>query len=188
MTTNDSRVTIHMAMSLDGFIARKDGSIDWMHTSDEFAEGKTMDPEFIAAFLASINCYVMGSRTYEMAVGFEQQGQGWAYGDTPVVVLTSRDLPRTRDTVEFRSGDLAGIIADLRSRYRRIWCGGGPSVAGELLRKGLADEVSCSVLPVLIGEGLPFFDRLDRTVALHLSAVNAYKNGVVELKYEVTQS
>lgn len=62
MTTNDSRVTIHMAMSLDGFIARKDGSIDWMHTSDEFADGKAMDPEFIAAFLASINCYVMGSR------------------------------------------------------------------------------------------------------------------------------
>lgn len=188
MTINNSRVTIHMAMSLDGFIARKDGSIDWMHTSDEFADGKTMDPEFIATFLASINCYVMGSRTYETALSFERQGMGWAYGDTPVVVLTSRDLPRTRDTVEFRSGDLAVIMADLRSRYQRIWCGGGGAVAGECLRRGLADEVSCSVLPVLIGEGLPFFDRLDRTVTLHLSAVNAHKNGVVELKYEVTQS
>lgn len=76
MPTTESRVTIHMATSLDGFIARKDGSVDWLETTDEYADGATMEPELIAAFLAAINCYVMGSRTYETALGFEAHGAG----------------------------------------------------------------------------------------------------------------
>src|SRR6201990_992505 len=110
MTNPDSRVTIHMAASLDGFIARKDGSVDWMETADEFAGGETLDPEFIETFLKTIDCYVMGSRTYETALGFEGKGLGWAYGDKPVFVLTHRELPRTRDTIEFYSGDLTQLV------------------------------------------------------------------------------
>ena len=96
MSLPDSRVTIHMAASVDGFIARKDGRVDWLETSDVFEGGETMDPEFVAAFLESIDCYVMGSRTYETALRFESQGLGWAYGDKPTFVLTTRDLSRTR--------------------------------------------------------------------------------------------
>jgi dihydrofolate reductase len=187
MTTNaSSRVTIHMAASLDGFIARQDGRVDWLETSDEFAGGETMDPEFVKAFLASIDCYVMGSRTYETALGFEAKGSGWAYGDKPVFVLTSRNLPRTRDTVEFHSGDLAQFVnGRLRPTFRSIWFVGGGVVSGECLRLGLADEVRYSILPILIGEGIPFFDKLDKDVALHLAEVKAYKSGMVGLWYEV---
>src|SRR5215216_4372400 len=103
MTPTNSRVTIHMAASLDGFIARKDGRVDWLETSDEFPAGETMDPVVVEAFLKTIDCYVMGSRTYETALGFEARGLGWAYGDTPTFVLSSRELPRTRKTVEFHS-------------------------------------------------------------------------------------
>jgi dihydrofolate reductase len=188
MANPDSRVTIHMATSLDGFIARKDGSVDWMSTSDEFADGDTMDPAFVEAFLKTIDCYVMGSRTYETALRFENQGFGWSYGDTPVFVLTTRDLPRTRDTVEFYSGDLAQLVTGrLRPAFRRIWFVGGGMVSGECLRRGLADEVSYSILPILIGDGIPFFERLDRDVALHLLEVKAYKSGMVELRYEVRE-
>jgi hypothetical protein len=63
MANTDSHVTIHMAASLDGFIARKDGSVDWNETSDEFVGGETMDPGFVEAFLKTIDCYVMGLRT-----------------------------------------------------------------------------------------------------------------------------
>ena len=177
-----------MVASLDGFIARKDGNVDWLETSDEFAGGETMDPEFIAAFLKTIDCYVMGSRTYETAIGFEAKGLGWAYGDKPTFVLTSRDLPRKRETVEFYSGDLAQLVnAQLRPKFRSIWFVGGGAVSGECLRLGLADEVRYSILPILIGEGIPFFDRLDRDVALHLAEVKAYKSGMVALRYEVLQ-
>jgi dihydrofolate reductase len=181
-----SRVTIHMAASLDGFIARKDGRVDWMETADEFAGGETLDPEFVETFLKTIDCYVMGSRTYETALNFESDGLGWAYGDKPTFVLTSRDLPRTRDTVEFYSGDLAEFVnGRLRPRFRSIWFVGGGLVSGECLRLGLADEVRYSILPILIGNGIPFFEKLDKDVALHLAEVKAYKNGTVGLCYEV---
>jgi len=99
MANTDSHVTIHMVASLDGFIARKSGNVDWLETSDEFAGGETMAPEYVEAFLKTIDCYVMGSRTYEIALSFEAKGLGWVYGDKPTFVLTRRELPRTRDTV-----------------------------------------------------------------------------------------
>jgi dihydrofolate reductase len=186
MTIADSRVTIHMAASLDGFIARKDGSVDWLETSDEFVDGDAMDPGFVEALLKTIDCYVMGSRTYETALRFEAQGFGWPYADKPTFVLTTRELPRNRDTVEFYSGDLAQFVnGRLRSTFRNIWFVGGGLVSGECLRLGLADEVYYSILPILIGDGIPFFEKLDRDVALHLAGVKAYKSGMVELRYEV---
>src|SRR5262245_44245768 len=185
-TNPDSCVTIHMAASLDGFIARKDGRVDWLETSDEFAGGETLDPGFVEAFLKTIDCYVMGSRTYETALRFEAQGLGWPYGDKPTFVLTSRDLPRTRDTVEFHSGDLAQFVnGRLRPRYHSIWFVGGGMVSAECLRLGLADEVRYSILPVLIGDGISFFGGLDKDIPLHLAEVKAYRNGMVELRYEV---
>ena len=186
MANPNSRVTIHMAASLDGFIARKDGRVDWMETSDEFAGGETLDPDFVEQFLKTIDCYVMGSRTYETALSFEAKGFGWAYGDKPVFVLTHRDLPRNRETIQFYSGDLARLVNDrLRPEFRSIWFVGGGAVSGECLRLGLADEVRYSILPILIGDGIPFFDKLDRDVALHLGEVKAYKSGTVELLYKV---
>jgi len=186
MESADSRVTIHMAASLDGFIARKDGSVDWLETSDEFADGDTMDPEFVEAFLTTIDCYVMGSRTYETALRFEAQGFGWSYGDKPTFVLTHRELPRTRDTVEFHSGDLAQFVnGRLRPAFRSIWFVGGGVVSAECVRFGLADEIRYSILPILIGDGIRFFDRLDRDIALHLAEVKAYKSGMVGLLYQV---
>jgi dihydrofolate reductase len=186
MANADSHVTIHMAASLDGFIARKDGRVDWLETSDEFADGDTIDPEFAEAFLKTIDCYVMGSRTYETALNFEAKGLGWAYGDKPVFVLTSRKLPRTRDNIEFYSGGLAQFVnGRLRPKFRTIWFVGGGVVSGECLRLGLADEVRYSILPILIGDGIPFFEKLDRDIALHLAEVKAYRSGMVELCYEV---
>jgi dihydrofolate reductase len=186
MANTDSRVTIHMAASLDGFIAKKDGSVDWLETQDEFAAGDTMDPAFVEAFLKTIDCYVMGSRTYETALSFEAKGFGWAYGDKPTFVLTTRNLPRTRDTVELYSGDLAQLVnSRLRPAFRSIWCVGGGAVSGECLRRGLADEVRYSILPILIGDGVRFFEGLDKDVALHLAEVKAYKNGTVALCYDV---
>lgn len=186
MANADSRVTIHMAASLDGFIARKDGSVDWLETADEFVDGATIDPGFVEAFLKTIDCYVMGSRTYETALRFEAQGLGWPYGDKPTFVLTTRELPRVRDTVEFYSGDLAQFVnGHLRPRFRTIWFVGGGSVSGECLRLGLADEVRYSVLPILIGDGIPFFERLDRDIPLHLAEIKAYKSGMVALCYVV---
>ena len=186
MENTKSRVTIHMAASLDGFIARKNGSVDWLETSDHFEGGDTMAPEFVEEFLKTIDCYVMGSRTYETALDFEAKGLGWAYGDKPTFVLTSRALRKTRETVEFYSGELATLVNErLKPNFRSIWFVGGGQVSGECLRLGLADEVRYSIMPILIGDGISFFEGLDKDVALHLVEAKAYKSGMVELRYDV---
>jgi len=181
-----SRVTIHMAASLDGFIARRDGSVNWMETSDSFEPGETMSPELVEAFLKSIDCYVMGSRTYETALDFAAKGMGWAYGDTPTIVLTSRQLRKISNSIEFYSGDLPRLVNErLKPHFRSIWFVGGAALSAECLRLGLADDVRYSILPIVIGSGISFFDGLDKDVALHLLEVKAYKSGAVELHYAV---
>ncbi len=184
--SSKSRVTIHMAASLDGFIARKDGRVDWLETHDEYPGGETLDTGVVEAFLKTIDCYVMGSRTYETALAFEAKGLGWAYGDKPTFVLTRRLLPRSRETVEFYSGDLAELVnGRLRAQFRTIWFAGGGEVAAECLRRGLADEVRYSILPILIGEGISFFGTLEKDIPLHLAEVKAYRSGMLEICYHV---
>jgi dihydrofolate reductase len=131
----------------------------------------------------------MGSRTYETALDFETKGFGWAYGDKPTFVLTHRSLPKTRDTVEFCSGDIARLVNErLKPAFRSIWFVGGGAVSGECLRLGLANEVRYSIMPILIGNGTSFFEGLDRDVGLHLVEVRAYTSGMVALRYEVRQA
>ncbi len=186
MVSTESCVTIHMVASLDGFIARKDGRVDWLETSDEFEDGDTLDPDFVREFLKTIDCYVMGSRTYETALDFEAKGLGWAYGDKPTFVLTHRNLPKTRATVELYSGDLTRLVNErLKPSFRGIWFVGGGAVSGDCLRLGLVDEVRYSILPILIGEGIPFFEGLGKDVGLHLVETKAYRNGMVALRYGV---
>lgn len=178
-----------MAASLDGFIARRDGRVDWLETADHFEGGATLTPEDAAAFVKTIDCYVMGSRTYETAMQFEASDFGWAYGDTPTIVLTRRTLRAVRPSVEFYAGDLEALVDEqLRPRYRNIWFAGGGALSGECLRRGLADEVRWSILPVLIGEGVPFCEGLDRDVALHLVESKAYDSGMVALRYAVRRA
>jgi dihydrofolate reductase len=175
-----------MVASLDGFIARRDGRVDWLETSDEFEGGDTLTPESVEKFLRTIDCYVMGSRTYETALDFEAKGLGWAYGDKPTFVLTRRTLRKTRNTVEFCSGDLGHLVNErLKPNFRSIWFVGGGEVSSECLRLRLADEVRYSIVPILIGDGIPFFQNLDKDVALHLLETTAYKSGMVALRYEV---
>ncbi|MGE0143439.1 MAG: dihydrofolate reductase family protein [Planctomycetota bacterium] len=186
MTHHGSKVTLHMVASLDGYIAREDGSTDWMATHDEYLPGASMDSEFIDAFLATIDCYVMGSRTYEVALDFEAKGAGWAYGDKPVHVLSTRRLPHRRESVQFHAGDLTEIVnSRLRPNHSSVWIVGGPTIIAECFRRRLADEVYYSVLPILIGSGIRFFGELTGDVALHLADVKAYRSGMVEMRYEI---
>jgi dihydrofolate reductase len=109
-----------------------------------------------------------------------------AYGEKPTFVLTRRDLRRTRTTVEFYAGELERLVEErLKPNFRSIWFVGGGAVAGECLRRGLADELRYSILPILIGEGIAFFERLDLDVPLHLLEAKAFQSGMLALRYEV---
>ena len=169
-------ITLHVVASLDGFIAKKDNSISWMDSSDVYERGVTDDG---AETLQSIDCYVLGSRTYEHALEL-----GWPYGETPTVVVTSRELPRTRKTVEFYSGDLKRLVGEvLAPRYRNIWLVGGAKLGQSFLRLGLVDEIRLMIAPVTLGDGLHLFGESATEQKWHLKNVVAYKNGYVDLSY-----
>src|SRR5215469_9494418 len=117
-TASGRCVTLHMVSSLDGFIAKKNNSVSWLDTPGSVYEaGVSISEEEAADFVKAIDCYVLGSRTYEHALEL-----GWPYGDTPTVVLTRRELRPERGSVEFFAGDLTALIREkLAPRFRNIW-------------------------------------------------------------------
>lgn len=181
--TETSKVTIHMVSSLDGIIAKKDNSVSWFESTDRFEQGVT--GEDAEAFMKTIDCFVMGARTYEHALSLSKDF-GWAYGDVPVIVVSHKDLPIERSTIEIYSGDLGKLVNDrLKPKYRNTWIAGGAVLAKEFIRLQLADEIRLSIMPIILGDGLLFLDQLGLEQSLHLKNVTAYKNGMVELWYEI---
>jgi dihydrofolate reductase len=172
-----------MVSSVDGIIAKKDNSVSWFETSDYFEKGVT--EQNAEEFLKTIDCYVMGSRTYEHALALSKS-YGWIYGDVPTLVLTHRKLPIDRPNIEIYSGSLTKLVKErLKPNYKNVWLVGGAMLAKDFICLKLADEIRLSVLPIILGDGTLFFDRIGLEQALHLKNVTAYKSGMVELWYEI---
>jgi dihydrofolate reductase len=178
-------VTLHVVSSLDGFIAKKNNTVSWLDSPGSVYEaGVSISEEEIATFVKSIDCYVLGSRTYEHALEL-----GWPYGDTPVVVVTGREWPGARKSVEFYSGDLKTLVdVKLAPRYRNIWLVGGAMLCQRFLELGLVDEIKLTIAPVLLGEGLRLFGGSLTEERWNLKNVVAYKNGFVELSYSAASA
>ncbi|MGO8790123.1 MAG: dihydrofolate reductase family protein [Terriglobia bacterium] len=173
-----STVTLHMVSSLDGIIAKKDNSVAWLDSSGDVYE-KGVSDDSGEDVVKAIDCFVLGSRTYEHALQL-----GWPYGDTPTVVVTNRELPSTRKSIEFYSGDLKRLVGEiLAPRYGNIWLVGGAMLCQSFLRLGLVDEINLVIVPILLGEGLRLFDNSAIESRWHLKNVLAYKSGLVELLY-----
>ncbi|MXV14061.1 dihydrofolate reductase [Pedobacter sp. HMF7056] len=174
-----------MVASLDGMIAKNDNSVSWFETTDFYEKGIILTEQDTKAFLETIDCYVMGSRTYEHALELSKS-YGWPYGDKPTIVLTHRDLPAGRPNIEMYSGDLAQLVNErLKPVYQNVWLAGGASLATDFIRLKLADEIRLSIIPIVLGDGKSFFEQAGQEQALHLKNVTAYKNGMVELHYEI---
>jgi len=174
-----------MVSSLDGMIAAKDNNMDWFNTADLYENGVELTQQEMADFMKTIGCYVMGAHTYEHALHLSKS-YGWAYGDKPTIVLTNRKLPVERRGVELYSGDLKQLIDDrLKPNYKTVWMVGGAMLAKEFIKLKLADEIRLSIMPIILGEGKLFFDQIGQEQTLHLLNVTPYKNGIVELHYEI---
>lgn len=175
-------VVIHMVASLDGYIEGEDGDISWMEVSSAYDKGLS-DEEFeklSKEVLDTIDCYVVGSRTYEMAVRL-----GWPYGDTPIYVLTKRELEKHNESVTFFNGDVAELIANLKKDYKGIWAVGGSVLVKDLIDKNLADQICITFTPYLLGKGKPFFENIETERELTLKDTLCFNNGFVELWYEI---
>ena len=183
MTTGTFKATIHMVSSLDGIIAKKDNSVSWFETTDYYEKG-VAEPNS-EEFLKTIDCYVMGARTYEHALELSRS-YGWVYGNVPTIVVTHRDLPVERQNIEFYSGDLNKLVNErLKPTYKNVWVVGGAMLVRDFIRLKLVDEIRLSVLPIILGDGTPFFDHIEQEHVLHLKDATAFKSGMVELCYEI---
>ena len=185
MNESTFKITIHMVSSLDGIIAKKDNSVSWFETPDHYEKGVEVTKQDMEEFLKTIDCYVMGARTYEHALELSKS-YGWPYGDVPTIVITHRNLPVEKPNIEMYSGDLNTFVNErLKPKYKNVWLAGGAILAKDFISLKLADEIRLSVIPIILGEGTLFFDQTLQEQALHLKDLKAYKSGMVELHYDI---
>lgn len=178
------KASVFIATSLDGFIARKDGSIDWL-------EGATADvpageDSGYGVFISTVDVLVMGRYTYEQVLTFAE----WPYGDLRVVVLSGKPIEIPADisgTVTALSKSPRALVDQLGSEgAQHLYIDGGITIQS-FLSAGLIDELTITVIPVLIGEGRPLFGPLEKDIALTHLSTEAYDYGFVQSRYGVTR-
>lgn len=184
------KISVYIATSLDGFIARKNGDIDWLIDDDE--PPKPLDDPQIKEdygyreFINSVDVLVMGRKTFEKALTFGQ----WPYKDKNVVVLSTGtlsipDLLHDIVTVISMSPmDLAEYLSEQGATH--IYVDGGNTIQ-RFIAAGLVDEMTITRIPVLIGDGIPLFGPLDKDVALTHVFTRKFENGYVQSKYRFTK-
>ena len=174
------KVSVYIATSLDGFIARKNGGIDWLKG------GEDGEDYGYAEFMFTVDVIVMGRNTYEKVLTFG----GWPY-QKKVIVLTSRGLlvpAGLKEKVEVLHLSPGELIGELRSRdIRQIYLDGGVTIQ-RFLQAGLVDEMTITTIPILIGGGLPLFGTLDKDVEVELLKSQSFNNGFVQNKYRVLKT
>jgi dihydrofolate reductase len=175
-----------MVASLDGLIAKRDNSISWFEAASNYEKGVAAPDS--AEFLKGIDCYVMGARTFEHARELSIS-YGWPYGDKPTFVLSHKKLSADRPSIEIYTGDAESLLNEkLKPQFTNAWVVGGSATAKTFLRLKLADEIRISILPILLGDGIPYFDTIGVEQPLRLKDLTAYKNGMVELVYEIAKA
>jgi len=176
----------YVAQTLDGYIAETDGNLDWLLSYDGDAGddvSQATEGEY-DRFFAQVGVVAMGSATYEWILA---EVEGWPYVGTPCWVFTSRELaaPEGAD-VRFAGGPVAPVHADMRAEAdeRNVWVVGGGNLASQFAAEGLLDELIVTVVPVVLGDGLPTFAHRLADGPLRLSGARPFKNGMTELRYE----
>jgi len=178
------KCSVFIATSLDGYIARKNGDLDWLPGSD----GETGSEDYgFYDFFASIDTLVMGRKTYEMALTFKE----WPYRGKNVIVLSSafpRALESLSKEAKGTSSSPAALIQQLiSSGSEHVYVDGGKTIQS-FLQANLIQEMTITRIPVLIGEGIPLFGPLTHDIHLQHLSTRAYESGFVQSKYKVTKA
>jgi dihydrofolate reductase len=166
-------VCVFIATSLDGFIATEDNDLSWLE-----AAGSPDEDYGFQAFLASVNVVAMGRGTYDYIAGIDPL----PYGELPVEVFTNR-APAPRPGVSFGSWTPAQAVQRWTAAgYQRVYLDGG-NLISQFVAAGLVDELTVTVVPILLGAGRPLFHAVDRMTPLVLVGVTQFDSGMVQLTY-----
>lgn len=178
----DSKCSVFIAASVDGFIARKDGDIEWLNRPEyecPVLNGLTYDE-----FMTTVDALVMGRKTLEKVLSFTD----WPYENTPVVVLSQGQVSipaKLRSKVEVMAGDPVLIVAQLAARgLKHLYIDGGQTIHN-FLAAGLINEITITRVPVLLGTGIPLFSQLGAELDMRLIDSSTSDNGFVQSRYQV---
>jgi dihydrofolate reductase len=184
------RVVYYAAASLDGFIAESDDDLDWLTKYEGSYDGDDAEPMkgSYDRFYEGIGALVMGATTYEWVL---EHVDKWAYAGKPTWVLSTRELPQPEGAGEGEVRIVDDSVSDIHDEIsaaagdRDIWVVGGGNVASQYADAGLLDEVAVTVVPVVLGEGKPLFDRRLPGGPMQLAGTRTWNSGMVELRYEI---
>jgi len=169
-----AKLILYIAQSLDGFIADEDGGVDWLNNYLKPDEDYGYND-----FYKSLGAVIVGSKTYEQSIGFNQ----W-YTDMESYVFTTRRLPVPAGwNPVFCQGDPAPLVQQLKTKPKDTWLVGGAQLVTSFINAKLVDEIILSVIPEIIGRGIPLFQNIQRRDKLRLLATRQYKYGVSQLHY-----
>lgn len=183
------KCSVFIATSVDGFIATREGSVDWLHTA---GNGKTLsdanaDMGF-NAYLASVDCMIMGRKCMETISNMNLTPEQWVYGDLKIIVLsnTLKEAPANlQGKVDLYSGNLNDLVAKLESKgYNHAYIDGGTTIQSFINLK-LVTEMTITKAHILLGEGIPLFGRTVEPITLEKTESTTFENDFVQLKYKV---
>jgi dihydrofolate reductase len=167
------KVVLFIASSLDGYIAREDGGIDWLFTDGDYGYSEFYD---------SIDTILVGRRTYDQSLEFDE----YPYKGGKKVYVFTREKRASDQNAEFISSDVAGFVSRLvQSPGKDIWLVGGADIASILLNADLVDEIILSIHPVVLGTGIPLFKDVQKDLKLKLRKTVPFESGLVQLHYEL---
>lgn len=172
------KVILYIALSLDGYIADSNGSVDWIKGQDESVETE----DTFTPFFDTVDTVIMGKRTYDQIVR-ELAPDNWPYAGATTHVIT-HDAPRTAPGhICFSDTSVCRLVDELREHAgENIWICGGAQIAQQLIEKDMIDVYHIAVIPVILGGGIRLFDTTEHKIDLALSGTKEY-NGIIELIY-----
>lgn len=174
---NKREVILYIAMSLDGFIATKDGDISWLSMVESPPEDYGYHD-----FIQTIDTVIMGRKTYDKVLSF---GIEFPHKDKKCYVL-SKTKSGQDENVTFYDGDIKELIEHIRqTEGKHIYCDGGAEIVFELSKQRLIDRYIVSIIPVLLGKGIRLFKESGVFQELELVRSNAFSTGLVQLEYQL---
>ena len=182
-------IQYYLAQSLDGYMAEADGGLDWLtgYGGEAQLDAAEATDGAYDTFYAEVGALAMGSATYEFVLA---EASGWPYEDGPSWVFTTRELPLPEGAegadLRFVRGAVRPVCEEMveAAGERNVWIVGGGDLAAQVADEGLLDEVHLTIVPVVLGDGIPTLPRRLRQ-RLELAGVRPFRNGMVELRYDV---
>lgn len=183
------KCSAYIATSVDGFIATKEGGVDWLHAAGNGKElkGENADMGF-GAYLGSVDCMIMGRKCMETISAMNLSEEQWPYGDLRIIVLsnTLKVVPDNMEgKIELFSGDLFSLVESLNQKgFKHAYIDGGTTIQSFIKLK-LLSEISITKAPVLLGDGVPLFGKLDQHIRLDQAQATCFENDFIQIKYRV---